>query len=259
MPSLEGDTVVDAADAPMTAAASADSAVDSPAAGPQAATNPALPALLQALLAGQGGLPAGAGLDRSALLTSLLGGTSAGGDNPTLAALLQWMQASATPAAAAPAPETVDADEADAAAAPERADGMPALADVRALVAHARAMEREIDMLRQRNDSLAGALGACYLCFGEQDDCPVCRGRGVPGRRAPQPDLFNCWVQPVLDRWLPEDHEPPRPARRARTPMTAPTGVAAPRHPAPRAGTGLAGDLSAAWHTRGGPGRGYTQ
>jgi hypothetical protein len=36
---------------------------------------------------------------------------------------------------------------------------------------------------------LAAASGACGLCWGEDAQCPGCRGRGRPGRFAPDPEL----------------------------------------------------------------------
>lgn len=36
---------------------------------------------------------------------------------------------------------------------------------------------------------LAAAFGACGLCWGEDTHCPSCRGRGKPGRFAPDPEL----------------------------------------------------------------------
>ena len=38
----------------------------------------------------------------------------------------------------------------------------------------------ELEALRVRNDALAAALGACYLCFGDDVLCKECGGRGVP-------------------------------------------------------------------------------
>ncbi len=36
---------------------------------------------------------------------------------------------------------------------------------------------------------LAAALGACGLCWGEDDNCPGCRGRGTVGMIRPDPAL----------------------------------------------------------------------
>lgn len=41
----------------------------------------------------------------------------------------------------------------------------------------------------ERLADLAAALGACGLCWGEDDHCPSCRGRGQPGMIRPDPML----------------------------------------------------------------------
>lgn len=58
----------------------------------------------------------------------------------------------------------------------------------------------ELEALRMRNDVLAAALGACYLCFGEDPLCETCGGRGVPGSRAPEPTAFRKYVLPAMRR-----------------------------------------------------------
>lgn len=62
------------------------------------------------------------------------------------------------------------------------------------------ALYAEVDALRKRNDTLAFALGACYLCFGEDPLCEECQGRGVPGSRAPEPDKFRKYILPAYRR-----------------------------------------------------------
>ena len=51
----------------------------------------------------------------------------------------------------------------------------------RLYVAHREAIDRLAD--------LAAALGACGLCWGEDDGCASCRGRGHPGAMRPDPVL----------------------------------------------------------------------
>jgi hypothetical protein len=41
----------------------------------------------------------------------------------------------------------------------------------------------------ERLADLAAALGACGLCWGEDDDCPGCRGRGHIGMVRPDTEL----------------------------------------------------------------------
>jgi hypothetical protein len=78
---------------------------------------------------------------------------------------------------------------------------------------------RELEDLRERNDALAAALGACYLCWGDDFQCPYCHGQGATGWRSPDPDLFGQWIKPILhvrrhmqlngNSREPESNEPP--------------------------------------------------
>lgn len=61
-------------------------------------------------------------------------------------------------------------------------------------------LQREIEVLRRRNDRLAGALGACYLCWGSDLMCPECNGNGKPGSLPLDKALFEVYIQPVLRR-----------------------------------------------------------
>ncbi len=49
---------------------------------------------------------------------------------------------------------------------------------------------------------LAAAFGACGSCWGEDTNCRSCRGRGRPGRFAPDPELrmrfFAAPVEPAV-------------------------------------------------------------
>lgn len=51
--------------------------------------------------------------------------------------------------------------------------------------------------LIDRNDALAAALGACE-CWGEDEDCEICRGEGRPGWTLPDRRLFLRFVKPAL-------------------------------------------------------------
>lgn len=46
---------------------------------------------------------------------------------------------------------------------------------------------------------LAAALGACE-CWGLLADCHVCQGRGSAGWTQPDPELFEEFVRPAVDR-----------------------------------------------------------
>ena len=45
----------------------------------------------------------------------------------------------------------------------------------------ARALEAELAENQDRMSDIAAAVGACGLCWGEDETCPGCRGRGKPG------------------------------------------------------------------------------
>jgi hypothetical protein len=60
------------------------------------------------------------------------------------------------------------------------------------------AMVVEIDVLRNRNDALAAAIGACCLCWGQDLNCRSCRGRGGPGFSMPDEALFEEFVLPAI-------------------------------------------------------------
>lgn len=59
----------------------------------------------------------------------------------------------------------------------------------------------ELETLRQRNDFLAWAVGACCLCWGEDPQCAVCAGEGQPGFVDPDCELFIQLVAPAVRRF----------------------------------------------------------
>jgi hypothetical protein len=77
------------------------------------------------------------------------------------------------------------------------------------LVQLSRKMFAELTELRARNDSLALALGACHLCWGEDADCPYCGGDGGVGAFVIETELFDDVVGPALEQYRGR----PRPAR----------------------------------------------
>jgi hypothetical protein len=125
------------------------------------------------------------GLDRQQLLTQLL--TEQGVD-PTTQQLLS--QAFAQSSRGEEADDTEDLDDDRLATRRRRA--------VRRLRRHLQAVEAELDELRERNDCLAAALGACYECWGEDPDCDICGGDGRPGSSLPDRRLFKEIVDPAI-------------------------------------------------------------
>lgn len=61
-----------------------------------------------------------------------------------------------------------------------------------------RNLHAELEYLWERNDMLARALGACYLCWGEDSDCRVCGGTGHPGSMLPEKRIFSRLIMPAI-------------------------------------------------------------
>lgn len=61
-------------------------------------------------------------------------------------------------------------------------------------------MREELVELHERNEILADALGACPVCWGRIKLCDECRGRGRPGWRTPDPELFEEFVAPAITK-----------------------------------------------------------
>ncbi len=59
----------------------------------------------------------------------------------------------------------------------------------------------ELEELRERNEALAAALGACFACWGTDIFCTHCGGEGRPGAAAPEPHLFRQLVAPAVARF----------------------------------------------------------
>ncbi len=92
------------------------------------------------------------------------------------------------------APAEVEAEDDGAALRAARA------AKLRALIAE---LSEELAALRQHNDQLAAALGACRLCWGLDAGCPRCDGHGTSGYFVPDRKLFLEWIRPALARLSP--------------------------------------------------------
>lgn len=75
----------------------------------------------------------------------------------------------------------------------EQAEAVVALEDT------ARRLFAEREAACARLETLAAALGACPVCFGEDLLCDTCHGAGAPGARAPDPHEFNRLVAPALE------------------------------------------------------------
>jgi hypothetical protein len=59
------------------------------------------------------------------------------------------------------------------------------------------ALRDELEELRERQDRLALALGACADCWGEDPECEACGGVGTSGSFVPDPRLYRALVAPA--------------------------------------------------------------
>lgn len=59
---------------------------------------------------------------------------------------------------------------------------------------------REYEILKERNEDLAAALGACPHCWGENSRCKICHGEGSPGYFTVDEEAFTEYVMPVLEQ-----------------------------------------------------------
>lgn len=57
-----------------------------------------------------------------------------------------------------------------------------------------------LENLRKLNRSLSDALGSCRICWGEDVNCPHCKGNGVPGWRAINRPCYNKYVLAAIER-----------------------------------------------------------
>ncbi|AUT64946.1 hypothetical protein C2L65_35675 [Paraburkholderia terrae] len=145
---------------------------------------------------------AGGSIDPMSLVLSQLGG--AGADDPRVAVFMNFL--AQRQSAAAEQVERSDADQ-------EATDDGPSARNDEKTVTESECSRRmlelsdtatrmfeELEVLRVRNDTLAAALGACFLCFGTDFSCTECRGRGKPGARLPEPAAYRDYVLPALRR-----------------------------------------------------------
>ena len=52
--------------------------------------------------------------------------------------------------------------------------------------------------VRDRDEALAAAVGACPACWGERPTCRYCRGEGSPGAFMPDWELFSRYIMPAV-------------------------------------------------------------
>jgi hypothetical protein len=139
----------------------------------------------------------GGAVDPFALLQAQLAGQSA--TDPRAAMLLQFLQQRRSAAASArPAAEAVPRDDMDD-DGPSRARS-ERVAGAREVRATLRDLYAEVEALRRRNDEIAAAVGACFVCYGDDPACAECGGLGKPGSCAPEPAAYRKYVVPAVRR-----------------------------------------------------------
>ncbi len=166
------------------------------------ATDPAL----QTLLSGMGAGASGGALPSTQELLSRLEST-----DPTVGLLAKYLAARQVSESESSSEEEAIEVEGEAVYTAEvqsvAVEQFERLAQVvQRLGGHVTKLRAELDQLREVNDALAAALGACYLCWGKDAGCPVCHGTGHPGTAMPDKRLFAQFVVPTL-RTLQEQKE----------------------------------------------------
>jgi hypothetical protein len=61
-------------------------------------------------------------------------------------------------------------------------------------------IQNRLNQSGKSNQLLAGALGSCSKCWGEDPDCSNCSGNGSPGWRNINRRLFNIYILPALEK-----------------------------------------------------------
>ena len=165
------------------------------------ATDPAL----QTLLSGMGAGASGGALPSTQELLSQLEST-----DPTVGLIAKYLAARQVSESENSLGEAIEVEgEAVYAAEVQRVavEQFERLAQVvQRLGGYVKKLRAELDQLREVNDALAAALGACYLCWGKDAGCAVCHGTGHPGTAMPDKQLFARFVAPTL-RTLQEEKE----------------------------------------------------
>jgi hypothetical protein len=115
-----------------------------------------------------------------------------GNTNPTAALLAKHLAESRANGAASKAVIDVEAEEVPTQGDADSADAMGELRE------RVESMFAELNAVRERLDLLASALGACSVCWGEDGQCRICRGRGRPGFAIPDETLFEEFVLPAI-------------------------------------------------------------
>ena len=61
-------------------------------------------------------------------------------------------------------------------------------------------LQEELEAAQVIAHHVGKIFGACPYCFGEDEDCEACAGRGAPGSTKPAKKELLAWVEPALAR-----------------------------------------------------------
>jgi|tagenome__1003787_1003787.scaffolds.fasta_scaffold20818315_2 hypothetical protein len=166
--------------------------------------------------------PPATGLDAQDLLRRHLAGedvsdvlSELAGSDPSLAPVLSLL-----------AKRREDAQEPDDDSDPADAPGRRAAEYerhrllVESVSAQVDSLTEDLARMQQTFDELAGALGACPVCLGDNPACQLCHGRGGPGWIPPQPAAFVRYVVPAIRAHQYARARGPRPANSTATERT---------------------------------------
>jgi hypothetical protein len=157
--------------------------------------------LIQALLQRVSASGPGASLD----VTDLLAETAQADPRLSMLAQLLARRQPVGEEESAPSAEIVDEEflELEPESAPSLDRSQEKAQALRQLRRRVEDLYQELEELRERNDALAAGLGACYLCWGDDPNCLICAGQGVPGYFQPDSVRFEQLVIPAVQRIVP--------------------------------------------------------
>lgn len=115
-------------------------------------------------------------------------------DNPQLQALVSMMRANQTN-------EDHGADEKTRELESLKSKLHRAVGQMKQMRAHIEMIESHLSAVENKQENLAGAIGACSFCLGEDPDCRACRGKGRAGAFIPDPELFERYIVPALKKY----------------------------------------------------------
>lgn len=130
-------------------------------------------------------------MDQNLIFEQLLGQQL--NDNPQLQAVMTMMQQMK-------AKRTEETQQASEEEVNWRAKAQSVEVKLRQLYKINKQLAENLTHFQNFQDDMAHALGACPLCWGADNNCKVCRGRGVSGSMDSDPILFEELILPAINR-----------------------------------------------------------